>query len=454
MKPSQRVADVIFIFEDCARLHERARTSGFKSLSREDIWPQLPHPSGSGHQLCSAAAAEKIEELAVEAGRAHKIQRRIKSQALSKALGELLVKRFQQERRPIVQKEVDRVLSQAARAAKRHCVDRTHFVPCHLMWEQEPDQIAFGPITFRNHTNFRSHIVKQARAFRLSAPSAKMRGFYRQLLSGTLQYFKSFKWVAEVSVQNCDPETSQEIAEAAVTSALNCLHLMLGAGYTAKMRVRGPRIDRDRRGRLSIANGNLHPSVSSGGPGEIGFGKGWSSVLEKEEHKQCAGLMGIALEAALDPDLDRPLSRRFLDAALWFGEAVRETSPAARVVKFVTAIERMVMTEEQDDIAKLVSERVAVLCHDASDAENRELWRREAQKVYVLRSKLVHGVISPDSEMVLEGVRLGAKVARATIISALFAYGETGLRDDKVNSKRLAKYYKRIVAHADGVTAQ
>ena len=52
------------------------------------------------------------------------------------------------------------------------------------------------------------------------------------------------------------------------------------------------------------------------------------------------------VEVTTDPDLMRPLCYHFIDALSWFGQAVRETSDAARFVKFITAIKRIVVTNE------------------------------------------------------------------------------------------------------------
>jgi hypothetical protein len=252
------------------------------------------------------------------------------------------------------------------------------------------------------------------------------------------------------AIKNCDSKTSKKLARRTVTSALDCIHLMFGAEHTDKMRIGGPRLEHDKRASLEIgANGKLNPGFSIGGPGQVGFREGWSAVLQHARYEQSAELIGIALESAVDPDLVRPLSRRFLDALSWFGEAVREESPAAQVVKFVTALERMVMTEEKDDIQSVISERIAALCYEHEDPLSRERWRVDAREAYDLRSRLVHGSMSPHDDTPQRRTGLCARLGEATLLNALHSFGKKGLKDDNVSASKLASHYGLIVAHAN-----
>ena len=153
------------------------------------------------------------------------------------------------------------------------------------------------------------------------------------------------------------------------------------------------------------------------------------------------------MELAVDPALNRSLSQRFLDAAQWFGEASRDKSPSTRVVKYVTALERMVMTEEHDDISRLVSDRVSAFCFDKP--EDREEWRAKVKKTYDLRSKLVHGSISPRSDEVWQGVLVGAQLCEITLLRVLNEFGVDGLKEDKFSSRRLGEWFNKVTTWAD-----
>jgi hypothetical protein len=442
------IDDVRFIFAEVRRLNGL----DLKDIPQDDVWFDLPSPSGAGGVvICGRAAARRLEGLAEEAGQRAGLSRRVSLRSLREPLAELIVQRFAREGRPLDGQQIDRVLVAAGKAAEKTCVDLRHLLPCHLMLAQDPNEIPMGPVTFRNRKAMRRLLLERSRA-RLSEPdeSPQKRAFGRRLMADALRYYRAFNWIAEVEIKRCEPEISATLAQAAVTSALDGLHLILSADHTDRMRVGGPALRRDNRAKLTIdPSGQISPSLSLDGPGQVEFPDGWSSRLADPYYQRPLELCAIALEAAVDPDLERPLSRRFLDAAQWFGEAARDGSPSTRVVKYVTALERMLTTEERDDITAMVSTRLAALCFDQVSAESREAWRLKAVAAYDLRSKLVHGSMSPRDPKVWRGVALGAELGEAALLCALNGLGEEGLRLETMSSRRLGRWYDEVIAWSD-----
>ncbi|MBP0629981.1 HEPN domain-containing protein [Cupriavidus sp. AcVe19-1a] len=441
------VSDVRFILDECARLHTIVQREGLNAIPREEFLFSLPHPNGVGHLPCGRAAALKLTALAEEVARRGDVTKRVELGTLKAELGKLIVSRFLAERRPLDIKQMDRLIQSAIKAVQRHCVTRTHFVPCHLMSTNDPERLVMGPVTFHNRTSFRKLLLGKARNRDDNNP-ARGNAHDRSLLARAIRYYRNFKWVAEVEIANCDASTSTTLAEEAVTAALDCLHMLLGVQWTGRMRVGGAGIPNDRKAKLMLTHsGELEPSMSIAWFGEVAFPDGWSTILVSPDFRHLQSLCAVALEAAVDPDLERPLSRRFLDAAQWFGEASRDSSPATRTVKFVTAIERMVMTEERDDITSVVAERVAALCFDAE--KSREAWREKAKEAYNLRSRLVHGSISPRAPKLRRGAGIAAEVAEATLRRALEAFGIDGLRAESLKSERLARWFQELLQWAE-----
>jgi hypothetical protein len=446
----QLADDVAFIFAECARLNEMVNGGRIREIPREDAWCDIPHPSHqwpNGKMMCSRAGFDRLDRLTKLALRRANIDRLVSTEPARKALAEILVRKFVREERPIEIKQIERAMSEAAKRSDSTRADLTHFIPCHLMLSQQPSTFQIGPIRFLNRATFRKALADHIRANRANDVVRN-----RRIIFDAVRYFKTFGWVAEVTVVGCDDETSKTTATNAVTSSLNCLHVLFGAGHSRKMMVGGPAIGRDKRGGFTVApNGTLSFMASYGGPGEVGFNDDWLGLFADTEAQTAIANLGVTLEAVVDPSLRRPISERFVDAAQWFGEAVREPSPAAKAIKYVTALERMVMTDEKDDIAGLVSARVAALCLEEPTAENLEKWRGNAKRAYGVRSKLVHGSLSPTSEQVFEGVRLGAELGRATLLGALSTIGPDGLRNEAVSNKQLGRWYDGLVAHADRV---
>lgn len=446
-KQRRQVADVEFIFGEAARF----AAMPWSEVAREDkflCW--LPHPSGGGSILCGRAAIERLENLAREAGDQAKLTHRLQEKVLKDALAEELVRRFVRDAKPIDGKAVDQALGSAGRVARRRLGDRVHLLPCHLMHAKDPNEICIGPVRFLNRRAARRRWLELLRARRAARTEPiDPEQDDAQFLAQAIGYCRNFGWLAEVEIKACDQETSDQLATAAVTSALDCLHLILGARWSDRMQVGGPALRFDRRASLCVREGALEYSISTFGFGQVNFEDGWSEMLALPDRRRLLLLCGVALEAAVDPDLDRPISRRLLDAAQWFGEATRDRSPATRVVKYVTTLERMLMTEERDDIANTIANRLAAMCYAASSAENHARWRDRALRIYDLRSRLVHGSLSPNAPDVLSGVGEAARLAEAGVLHALNLFGVAGLREGKVSARRMGRWFNDNVALAE-----
>lgn len=442
------VEDVKFIFDECMRISKldfRERERGL-----DNLWAHLPHPSGEGIMPCGKVAWDRVRGLAEEAGRRSRLTKRVAFQTLLRPTQDLLVERFITDGRPLSITEVDRLLSMVAARARKECKSTTHFVPCHLMHTKDPEEIQLGPVTFRNRRRFRQLLRPKIQTYPYKNRVDSDR-FHRRLLAAAFHYYQNFNWIAEVTIDDCDDERSKQVATQAVTSALDCIHLLLGAYTTDRMRVRGPAITSDQRGHLTVnSDGILSASVSRRPVGQVGFHDGWSRGLKHEPYLSAAGLCAVALEAAVDPDRSRPLSARFLDAAHWFGEAARDDRASSKLVKYVTALERAVMTEEKNDISSHVARRVAALCFDPTAKGDMADWYRKAKEIYALRSKLVHGVISPLDPRVGAGLAIGAELGRATLLCALDAYSHE-LRNEAVTTRRLGAWFNQHVEAAEKV---
>jgi hypothetical protein len=142
----------------------------------------------------------------------------------------------------------------------------------------------------------------------------------------------------------------------------------------------------------------------------------------------------------------RPLCYRFLDAVSWFGEAVRETSDAARFVKFITAIERIVVTHE-DDRTETVKKRAAALWWEPNNERKVYQWSECIGGLYALRSNLVHGDISPFGERIGVEIYECETVTRRVLLRGLSFFQTIGLTIDNISQKELRRLYKNYLQH-------
>jgi hypothetical protein len=434
--------DVAFIFSECKRL-EAEMLSGRavvpNSPEAMEFFYRLPHPEVSwSFMICGRQADARLRSLADKAARNAGLNKQVATATIRNELAAILVRKFIKECREVSSKNVSRAMAEAAKRSANKLEDLVHYVPCHLMIIQSPATFSVGPVSFFSQRAFRSRIAHQIAVSRTKHPRS------RRYILRVLRYYRSFGWIAEVPVNGCDRETSEQLAVAATTAAVDCIQLLFGAAHTHKMVIGGPNLSKDWQGSLVVSSKKgLSYSVGFRGAGSVAFEDDWHQLLEGSDGAHLLELCGLAV-ASITDRVDRPLSRRFLDAATWFGEAVRDKSPAAKIVRYVTALERMVMTEEHDDIASTLSKRAAAVCSvDALQVFDK--LSTELKQLYHLRSKLVHGSISPHSDAVMAGVRSGAELARETLLSTLNLFGELGLAETNVGQKRLASWFNNVV---------
>lgn len=437
--------DVYFILKECARI----ASLPYDARPAMSLWATLPHPSGRGDLECGDEAWKRIEGLAAAAGALPQVRGRVSQQSLILSTKRELVERFLKRKRPIDAREIDKLLSAVAKGAKRKCSTLVHFIPCHLMASEEPDQFDLGPVKFRRRSALRQALREVCRGRRLADEQTGPSNLRRDLLCLSLRYYRSFQWVAVVRVEDCDPDTSEAIATRAVTSALDCLHLLFGAFATDRMRLRGPAVRNDVRATLvADAYGNLHSSVLEERTGQGGFGPGWSKSLAKPEIQKPLEWFAVALEAVVDPSVSRPLSRRFLNAVHWYGEAVRQERGSTRVVQFATALETMMMTGEVQDITVVLSKRSAAFLCDPREPGAFGLQQERVRRFYKLRSKIVHGELPPRDVSIGRGVVEGAELCREALLNCLDHFGPH-LRRETVKSSELEGWFNQVTANCE-----
>lgn len=447
------IDDVKFIFAEADMLH----ALGLKNVPFEERMIDIPHPQ-RGHMLIGKEGSKRLWKLADELGKRSGILSRIESHALCKVMGAVLVEQLHPHIDTLDQSKFDKAMNEGIRRLKSACVDRVHYIPCHLMWAKDPSTLPIGPVTFHNRASFRRLLLSK-KALQPSYELPAQRQHSRKLLADTFRFYRKFQWVAEVGLKGFDEKTSEKIAERAVTSALDCLHIFLTPKYTARMQVGGPATHWEQRASLCVdEKGELWASTSGSAVGQVNFGDGWSKFLEGDEARHFFELFSTAVETVIDPDLKRPLCRRFLDAAQWFGEAVRDKRASTSVVKYVMAVERMLMTDAdkvksdsgEESITSNIANRVAALCFDPNIPGDRDNWRKKIVDAYDLRSKLVHGSMSPLDQKSDKNRWSVGETAQFALLRAIEAFDVQGLKRDDMKGEELRDWFGKVVKWADG----
>jgi hypothetical protein len=452
-----QIADVEFVLTECVRINKLLTDTPpveWKNLPRDELAGSLPHPSGNGDMLCSGQAIRRVWALAEQALKQSDAVGTLETERVHTVLKPILVARFIKEQRAIDEQQVGRALAAAVRQAKRDRSDRVHFIPCRLMYAGDPDTLTVGAVTFVTRAKFNETMASHYEAYVASAKSPTHVEHLEGVLNDARHYYDDFTWVARVNIFNCDRNTSAMRANIAVTAALNFVHVFFGAYHTRRMNVAGPRLDQDRRARLTLdALNRLEVTNSSSATSAVGFTDGWGTFLEGETMALLFEGAAKALEPLVNPAVQRPMGMRLVDAAAWFGDAVREPSAAAQIVKAVTGLETLVMTGEHDDITALLSARAAAVAyHSIGDKTFAEL-ETELRRAYDMRSRLTHGSLSPFDPEVGAYAAVCLHLVEQVICAGLELFESHGLIDTSRTTRELAQGFDQLVAWAKAHSA-
>lgn len=444
--------DISFVLEEIIRF-AKMEFEELKKLSFYDSLATLPHPSGIGELICGDKAFRRLRLIAETAISKSKYRDRLDTEAVFKPLKKIIIDNFVKLEADLNDETAEAAISEAIKIASSSIADRTHIIPCHLFFSEESnvDNFEIGPITFRTKTKafdiYRSEIAAYLEQIPEGgeAQAKHYKEFSEKLHLDTREYYDSFGWTAEITNSGFDLETSNRRAERLTQTALDCFQVLIGTTHTYRMRVGGPHHRADRRGKIHINRNKNRASISTSSSwNEHYYPKNWWDQLKASGGEDLLILAGIALKSAFDLPTSAPLASRFIDAATWYGEAARDKFAASRIVKYVTAIERILITpQDTDNITKTIAERGSALI-SISDKESITKNRRRLRNIYRQRSKLVHGHQSPFESMKGLSLKEAEDLSRAVLLSFLIFAGLQRIQDKNIASEQLYEAYSRL----------
>jgi hypothetical protein len=435
--------DIKFVLQEAARF-AKLELSELENLSFEDAMSMLPHPSGQGDMICGIKAQERLYDLVEIAISRSKFVSRIKIDPLIRELKTVIIQRFVTEHRELSIREADRAVSAAIRKVAKSIADRTYLVPCHLADDTTPDSFTIGPVNFRQSQLAFKQIDPALDAYLNEARSDTTNYLRKTLVSDARKYYTSFNWIAEVKITGCSPDVSSEHATQIVQSAVNCIHLLIGAAHSHRVRVGGPNYQSDVRSKISLdENGKTDLTTTRSWEGHR-WENDWWQRLAKQGAVNIISLMGTAIVAGHDLPKGAPLAQRFIDASSWYGEAVRDKFPASRIIKYMTAIERIVTTKNEDCLSETISRRGAALL-TAGGLGNFQNNCKRIKDAYDERSRLIHGSTSPNQPLMGVALREAEYLSRQILLCSLLFFGEKGLQTVSVSEKLMDEHYAKII---------
>jgi hypothetical protein len=423
---------------------------------REDAFCMIPHPDGRGQLSCGIEAARRFGTLADRVLEYEpQLAGRLSRSKTKDRVVAAFVQRVLREKREVDAGTAEQILRDVSEGCRASLRTAEHFVPCVLFLNGGPDEFSIGPVTFSRRVAFfrsrraslkksaqagvQSHIERVERAVEggfprdRAATPEQSRRFIRGLQARALKTFRQYPWIARVQVSECDHETGEEVAERVVALAINSMRVLLGARHTDRLRLAWSRSDALRTARIwSDSDGIFHVGIGSRADGPVGF-ENWYEGLTQSDGFELK-VFGSALVPLVACAPVRHLQQRFLDAVNWFGDAATDPEPTASVVKYVSAIERVVFGAWQGDRKRtenFVSRLEALGA--VYNCEGRKTVGADAREVYKARSSLLHGAVSPRDAGVHRLAVLSEKLSRLCILCAvqlypmvIAAYGDPG----------------------------
>lgn len=454
-KPEEDLADVKAIYEDVMRFR-RMRFEEWKA--HLDAHPEdrgLHHinlPQGGSLRI-SADSTDRFFALTKRLMTVTPNNADLDRSTLNDAIRAKFVDVFLRQAREIDRSSVDRMLSRAVKTVRQKHRPITRYLACMLVGDHEPFEFRLGPVRFLHESKFFEYFGGAIEADHREASTNQRTKAEEMLAEGRLndlrsreeweeldqkmldwvpEYYKSYKWIAEVKVPACDDRISRIRAELTVQAALDVLKLFaFGWHFGGRVHLA---VDHGIIDKVTdvVRHEDGHFAITWSRGAHWAFVEdGWFSDVERNAGGYLSAAAQI-IEAYLSPEKPYEIATRWLDALNWYGQAVAERIPSAKIVKYVAALERLTITEQtptDDDrgLTYAVTRRAALFAA-GDDNVAREHRRREARDLYELRSKLMHGQTSPVSKEQVVSDKLQSlmtkadDLARHVLVSALGEY--------------------------------
>lgn len=439
--PHDNLDGIAFVISEVKRLSS-AKWPNEKEQSLGEALATLPHPDGHGSIRCGKAALSKLFLLAERAVRQSSYSNRMDVQEVANNLQKIVSDRFIGEGRPINQQQADRAVSAAIKQSSRNMLDQRYYIPCHIGNDKTPKAFQIGDVKFKLMKDFIREISPNIEKYKTSHPA----DLKIDLSNEAIKYYKSFDWVADIKVSKSSVMISRQKAERIVQLTLDSIHVGLRSYHSKYIRMLGPNMFVDRRGEISSdMEGNLNIT------GFVSWKTSklpdnWGQLLTSSAMADFYNLVGIAISEGTTPEpFPRQMSNRLIDALTWYGQAARDEHFPSQTVKFVTAMERLLITpsEKEKEVSQIFRNRGAALASFLS-RENYSDLLSMFKDVYSLRSAIVHGSRSPLNTIYnLDGLQADELAARVIIGFTLFCRKE-GLTSTTVTDKKLEESFKEI----------
>ena len=449
MNAAKLIEEVCHVFEELLRVRQLVADAIARGEKLSDItdeeFSQMPAPEGYGHYALSESASRAIKNIVAYGMKNTGLEEVVTEETFERNLKKILSRKFLGEGLPPNQKHVSRAIGEAGRKCYKLLSNHIHIIPIRFISHNTPKCFKVGSITFINRSEFELFVEHISADVQYEKKHDENPEYLDYFLNSSLDYYRTFKWFACVEIDPAEDAISWEVAEECVKDSLSFLQVLFREYYSEKFEVGGVSITKDNRAKISLRDGRFYPSLSSEGVENGGFSEGWEKkYLYAEDVSELIGYAGKIIDLKCRFQKRNIIARRLNAAIDWFSQGVTEASDAAAIVKYVTGLETLFLPSETSGISAVLSERLAAFCHFPDEIGSYQKAVQDAEALYDLRSRAVHGDLIPSRRKEFANGRYKtSEMSRVAIIQFMRAVGERGLTDADVGKGRYEGYLNR-----------
>jgi hypothetical protein len=455
------IEDVNFILGEVRRIAAMSPAEERKHIednpNASDFLYSLRDEKTRAEYIYGREASRRLSKLADRhLDRQPELRDNIDPRRFKEQLASFLVARFLTAGREVDKSEVQSFLSAALKRVKAEQKSLIHYIPCvvfdvssdneHLTFKEEEAkyrQFWIGPVLFCRTSDF---LRKHKRTIKddLSNDCGADAEHVSFMMKSLVKFFKGYRWVGVVTIPQCNEKISRLRAETAVQGALDILKLAFGPGQTARIRLAESLTPpRDIAQVRRASAGPFCLTVSRTWADGIGISEGaFYQIAESKDFFLEAA--GSALNACIDPRKEIHLSRRFLDALTWYGQAVTERMPSAKIVKYVAAWERLAITQKEEiGLTEKVTRRITILSY-VKEKGDLSTTLKEVKTIYDWRSRLMHGSCSPFDKQLMAVSSLAGNLTTTALNRSLDVFVPLAHRIKNAKECDLEAEYERL----------
>lgn len=354
--------------------------------------PSIPDPIKGGSVLCGKKAFSYIEALAFYVIEKDRLERSIHKKDAIKESSQLFGKAIFDSN--FVVEDGEDFVDKLSQKIASELGNFTIYIPCHVAHGcTESESLQIGKLRLLNRLYFEQMTV--------GLGVDEEEEVQRKMWADVLERYKCFFWFMEVPLTGVyNLHLAQEIASVLAQHVINLMHLVISSSHSDRMMV-GYDIPAELHNHVLYRknSGDFSYVYSGGAKGNVGLPKKFTEIFESERPKELLKVLGYCLDLELDLKKEYPMVRRLLEATYWYGDAIRETNRSVKIVKFASALERLLIFRETGGYTQIIPKRAASLMKNvwAMPGDEIERYMSIIKKGYDYRSKILHGSISPIS---------------------------------------------------------